>query len=394
MRPLDGVCVFLAAVVVLGVASHARVECFQAQEAVEEDALARNRTTTMVWTTFEDVLKRPPSRFELDIYVRKAEDKGLTKFALDNILLNSEEYRRDTKVASDSPAAEMRRVNSEQYVIAHIVAMFEDVRGERPVPQIVLPLKDVYTVLGPQDDALFRAFLESPRYPDWQNDALMRLQDNYKSETTIDVYRLWYGELPPVTGAPAPRHRPPGSGLENGDDGDGNEDAPFMPRGGRRGNSRHELLFDRPNTWDNQARGQGRGQCDPEPHDGRLTAGCAPQRVDEGDAGACKVVDAIANSEKPLRLYFDPELDSVIDPSLRWRLPDHKPPVCRTLREDKNGGGSKEPAAYTVVANDLAGTALKDVYHNDITQYELREYIEVPRDQVRFTDEPETHIPR
>lgn len=396
MHPVDGVCLFLAAVVVLGIASRARVECFQAQNATEDDALRRNKTTSLVWSTFEDVLKRPPSRYELDIYVRKVEDKGLTKFALENILLNSEEYRRDTKVQSDSPASEMRRVNSEAYVIAHIAAMFEDVRGERPVPQIVLPLKDVYTVLGPQDDEMFRAFLASPRYPDWQNDALMRLQDNYKTETTIDVYRLWFGELPPVTGAPAPRHRPPGHDWKNDE---GEEEAPFMPKGTKRGDKRHEFLFDRPDTWDGHARGQGRGrgdQCDPKPHDSCDGRGHGQQRrVGEGDAGAGDVVDAIANSEKPLRLYFDPERDSVIDPSLRWKLPDHKPPVCRTLREDKHGGnGNGEPAAYMVVSNDLAGTALKDVYHNDISHYELREYIEVPRNQVRFTDEEEAHVPQ
>ena len=391
MRPVDGVCLFLALVAVLGVASSARVECFKAREANEDDALRRNKTTSMVWTTFEDVLKRPPSRYELDIYVRKAEDKGLTKFALENILLNSEEYRRDTKVASDSPAAEMRRVNSEQYVIAHIVAIFEDVRGERPVPQIILPLKDVYEVLGPQDDELFRAFLESPRYADWQNDALMRLQDNYKTETTIDVYRLWYGELPPVTGAPPPRHAPPGF---HGD-GEGDEDAPFMPRG--RDRRRHEILFDRPDTWD----GRGRGQCGQAPRacdpDEECRAKAGAGRGDDGD-GHGAVVDAIAASEKPLRLYFDPERDSVVDPSLRWKLPDHKPPVCRTLRGARDGGdGShdKEPAAYMVVSGDLAGTALKDVYHNDVPQYELREYIEIPRDEVRFLNtEGEAHVPR
>ena len=119
---------------------------------------------------------------------------------------------------------------------------------------------------------------------------------------------------------------------------------------------------------------------------------------DDGD-GHGAVVDAIAASEKPLRLYFDPERDSVVDPSLRWKLPDHKPPVCRTLRGARDDGDGKgkdrEPAAYMVISGDLAGTALKDVYHNDVPQYELKEYIEIPRDEVRFLNtEGEAHVSR
>lgn len=363
MRPVDGVLLFLAATVVLGVAAQARVECFQARGDGEEDAKGRNQSVTLVWSVFQDVLKRPPSKFELDMYVRRVEDKGLTRFALENILLNSEEYRRDVKTQTDEPMAELRRVNSETYVIAHIVAVFESERGGRPVPQIIMPLKDVYEFLGPQDDDAFRAFLRSPRYTDWERDVLMRAEDSYKSETTVDVYRLWYGELPPVVGA-SPPPLPLGIG---GDDGLG-------LRGG--------ISFDRPSIWDADARSCGFSQCAPscDGGDGPNRRADARDSTNAGDA-----VDKIA-SEKPLRLYFDPEKDSVADPSLRWRQPRRDPPVCHTLRDPI------PVANYTVVAGALQGTPLKDVYHNDITQYELKQYIEIPRDEVRYVDEKTAHV--
>lgn len=370
MRPVDGVLLFLAAVVVLGVASQARVECFEARGQGEEEALKRTNSTTLVWSVFQDVLRRPPGKFELDLYVRRVEDKGLTRFALENILLNSEEYRRDVKTQSDEPQAELRRVNSEQYIIAHIVAIFADEREGRPVPQIVMPLKDVYEVLGPQDDDAFRAFLRSERYTDWERDVLMRAEDSYKSETTIDVYRLWYGELPPVVGASPP---PIGFG---GDDGLADRNA-YASSG--RGNG---IAFERPSLWDGNARSCGFAQCAPSCAD----AGGDQRRVGDGDStNAGAAVDRIA-AEKPLRLYFDEQTDSVADPSLRWKLPSPPPPVCRTLRDPI------PVQNYVVVAGALQGTPLKDVYHNDITQYELKQFIEIPRDEVRYTEEKEAHV--
>ena len=107
--------------------------------------------------------------------------------------------------------------------------------------------------------------------------------------------------------------------------------------------------------------------------------------VDDVDASVEPVVSAIA-AEKPLRLYFDPEKDLVLDPSLRWKLPDRKPPVCTTLREPI------PTQAYTVVAGELAGTPLKDATHNDIVQYELKQFVEIPRNEVRLVDGPKRNV--
>ena len=233
-----------------------------------------------------------------------------------------------------------------------------------------MPLKDVYEVLGPQDDDAFRAFLRSERYTDWERDVLMRAEDSYKSETTIDVYRLWYGELPPVVGAPPPM--PIGIG---GDDGLADRNA-YASSGG--------IVFDRPSIWDGNARSGGFAQCAPSCPDS--CDGGNQRRIGDGDStNAGAAVDRIA-AEKPLRLYFDEQKDSVMDASLRWKLPAPPPPVCRTLRD---------PAPvqnYVVVSGALQGTPLKDVYHNDITQYELKQFIEIPRNELRYVDKTETHI--
>ena len=366
MRPLDGVLLFLAAVVVFAVGVDVRVECFQAQGAVQDAEQQRTEATTLVIATFKDVLRRPPNRYEMDTFVRRVDDKGLSRFALENILLNTEEYRREVKAQSDDPASELRRVNSEQYVISHISSMYEGERGNRPPPRVLLPLKDVYQELGAQDDARFRAFLVDAAYPDWENDVLMRMQDNYDTKTTMDVYRTWFS-----ADAASERRRVKQSNEENTE-----TRSHVAPKHEAR--VKRELAFDRPSTWDADARRSGFDECEP--------AGRSHLRgVDDEDPSVEPVVQAIA-AEKPLRLYFDPEKDLVLDPSLRWRLPDRKAPVCTTLREPM------PTQSYTVVAGELAGTPLKDVLHNDIMQYELKQFIEIPRDEVRLVDGPKRTV--
>jgi len=366
MRPLDGVLLFLAAVVVLAVGVDVRKECFEAQQETQDAERKRTDATRLVVATFTDVLHRPPNRYELDSFVRRVDDKGLSRFALENILLNSEEYRREVKTQSDDVAAELRRVNSEQYVVSHISDLYEQVRGGAPPPRIVLPLKDVYQELGPQDDSRFSTFLADKAYPDWENDVLLRMQDNYDTPTTLDIYKTWFG------GGGSAGARP-----QVGVDERVADSATYDRLTRDEARVPKDVAFDRPSTWDADARSTGFDQC--QPNEEGAHAPSSLRSVDDADASVGPVVSAIA-ADKPLRLYFDPEKDLVLDPSLRWKLPDRQPPVCTTLRDPL------PTQAYTVVAGELTGTPLKDVMHNDIVQYELRQYVEIPRDEVRLVD--------
>lgn len=365
MRLVEGLLLFLAMVVVLVLLYGVRVECFQSIGDMDAAVLEQTQATQLVHAAYMDVLKRPPSPEELDDNTRRVVDKGLTRFALENILLNSEEYQREVKNQSDDPHSELRRVTSQQFIIAHIVNLFELVRDEKPVPQIILPLKDVYQLLGPQDDARFREFLSSPFYADWENDVLMRQQDSYKTSTTMEVFDLWYrgnstrqapdGDADPTRLSRGTR----ATALDGGGD--------FMGGGG--------TSFGRPSVFESGDRG-GRWRDDP------TGAGQAPElrSVDQGDTDSAPIIEAVQTSAKPFRLYFNPDQDKTVRDRRGALL--ERPPVCSSL------GAPMLAQPYMVVDKQLIGTPIGEAVRNDpmLPKFEYRQYVEIPADQVKVVE--------
>ena len=357
MRLVDGVALFLTAVVVLMLLHDVKVECFN---DLSKDAEARTKTTQMVLGVFMDVMRRPPSPAELDAYVKRVTLKGLTQFQLETILLNSDEYLRDVKNQSDDPQAELRRVVSEQYVLTHVVDMFQDVKGKQPVPQVIMPLKDMYQLLGPQDDERFRAFLGSKFYPDWENDVLMRQSDDsYNTKTTLDVFNLWYR----------------GDNLSTRG---GQDDATTLAHAAAStefGTFHHRRHGDDDDDEERSDRHRRR----PEP----CAVGVSkPRDLAERDPDVGAQIAGIQEQNKTFRLYFNPQTDLVLDPSLRWKAPEAPPPVCTTL------GQPQDAQPYVVVNGELVGTPLLDAAHTDVgsilPKFEYRQYVEIPEDQVKI----------
>lgn len=370
MRPVEGALLFAAMAVVLALAHNVRVECFESIEAKDAEVMAQTKATQLVFAAYMDVMKRPPSPEELDANSRRVRDKGLTRFDLENILLNSEEYLRDVKNQSDDPNSELRRVTSEQFVIAHLVNLFEIERGERPVPKIILPLKDVYQLLGPQDDARFREFLSSEFYPEWENDVLMRQRDSYKTSTTLDVFDLWYR-------GNSSRLVPSGGNRQADADptllAHSSRSTVFDGRDFAGGYGDGGTSFGRPDVM-----GRGCGRSVARGEVWGAGGGCL-RAVEERDGDVGPVIDAVEQKTKPFRLYFNPEKDLVLDPAMKWRLPDERPPVCSTL------GAPTLAQPYMVVDKQLIGTPLRDAATNDIMpKFEFRQYVEIPEDQVRI----------
>ena len=321
----------------------------------------------MIVTTYEQLLKRPPSADELSQFKLR----NLSQSDLEDILLNSDEYGQNSKIETNSPQADFLRINSERYVIAHITAIYQTIKHAKTPPQIILPLRDMY-VYFVHDDEKFRNFLLADLYSSWEVDVISNIDTNWQTQSTVDIYNRYYNadnngahqafskgqiNINSRTFTPVDKSTenldfdsvtpvivPVPANVNNAA-----LDVPNYRDNEQTNNQSDSIIFDRPtvlvinNNADAQTALQALGYIN-----GQATAvtsvSAAPvtntinttntTNTISSDPNVTSLINNIVQtqSQTPVKkLYFNPQRDMVLRPEYEWSVPMQAPPVCTPL---------------------------------------------------------------
>jgi hypothetical protein len=122
-------------------------------------------------TLFKNVLDRNPSKSEIEKYSRQLLNQEVDEQMLRIILINSVEYRRNSKLQSNDVHNDLEYSYARGDMISYINQLYF-IELDKEIPKsMILPLKDVFTYLQ-NNEYLFRALLNNTNYNLFEKDVI------------------------------------------------------------------------------------------------------------------------------------------------------------------------------------------------------------------------------
>lgn len=339
---------------------------------------------------YQDVLDRQPSANELINATRDINGKSLTWDGLRQHLMDSDEYDRIVKLQSNTLTPELDKVLSDSRLIREISAIYREVRGKDIPKNIILPLRDLYTVINYNPFTL-AAILKDEKYEHFEQD-LQRNTDLAKS-ATIELFSKTFDQTklavesdkiskgpdaaklvslcltnnnPQVAAANTPGVAPVSNVTSVG--------ATSTTSGQSNNNSSPNTL----SLEDQAALKQMLEVLGASPDD---TVACP---VDKKDTCMTPMADKIQknascifNIHNAARRIEQPHKgDMVLRPEYAWSVPQQRPPVCNSL--------GRKPLTQPMMDSSklLLGTPLDEATDTQVgsimPKFEYKEYVDVP----------------
>jgi len=124
-----------------------------------------------VISLFKNILDRNPSKSEIEKYSRQLLNQEVDEQMLRIILINSVEYRRNSKLQSNDVHNDLEYSYARGDMISYINQLYF-IELDKEIPKsMILPLKDVFAYLQ-NNEYLFRALLNNTNYNLFQKDVI------------------------------------------------------------------------------------------------------------------------------------------------------------------------------------------------------------------------------
>lgn len=341
---------------------------------------------------YHDVLNRQPSANELITATRDINSKTVTWDGLQQHLMDSDEYDRMVKLQSNTLTPELDKMLADSRLIREISAIYRQVRGKDVPNNVILPLRDLYTVINYNPFTL-AAILKDPKYENFEQD-LQRTSDLDKS-VTIDKFSKTFDQTKIAVESDKIAKGPDAAKLVSLCTTNNNPQVaaantpgatPASPANassiGATSRTNDHTHNNPPNTLTAE---------DQEALKHMLEVlGASPNEsvacpVDKKDTCMTPMAERIQNNascifniHKAARRIEQPHKgDMVLRPEFAWSVPQQRPPVC-------NGLGRKPDSQPMMNSSKLLlGTPLNEASNDTqvgsiMPKFEYKEYVDVP----------------
>ena len=164
----------------------------------------QNNYEYAIISLYKTILERTPTGAEVERYVKQFLEKELDESMLRVILLNSVEYRRNTKLQSNDVLSDVEYTYAKEDMISHIsLVYYGELRVECPQAMII-PLRDVYVYLK-SNDYLLRALIIHDNYKKFEEDIMLlklltkaRLSELFNKYFTLYELKLLANDIKKV----------------------------------------------------------------------------------------------------------------------------------------------------------------------------------------------------
>ena len=154
--------------------------------------IEQNNIEYEIISLYKNVLDRNPTPSELYKHTKMFIAKEVDIDILRVNLVNSIEYRRNTKMQSNDVSSDMEYGIAKQDLIQHIAKLYFLELGKEVQRGMLMPLKDIWVYLQ-GNEFLFRAFLIHDNYPLFEKDVMeMKLLTKAGLSNLIDRYYILY----------------------------------------------------------------------------------------------------------------------------------------------------------------------------------------------------------
>lgn len=154
--------------------------------------IEQNNIEYQIISLYKSVLDRNPTPSELHKHTKMFIANEVDIDILRVNLMNSIEYRRNTKMQSNDVSSDMEYGIAKQDLIQHIAKLYFLELGKEVSRGMLMPLKDIWIYLQ-GNEFLFRAFLIHDNYPMFEKDVIdMKLLTKAGLSKLIDRYYILY----------------------------------------------------------------------------------------------------------------------------------------------------------------------------------------------------------
>lgn len=317
-------------IVILGfIVPHRYMEGFESTGTSTNDADVVQHITKI----YLDILERYPNNNEVKEHQRPIIKGTRTFDGVRQRLIDSAEYKNKIKLQSNTLSPELPKMISDSKLLRHLASIYQEVRGKRIPPKMVLPIKDVYVRLDYNDDAL-RYMLRSESWTDFEQDIL---DDEDFSEQKLDeLIHKHFGSIAKI--------------MENA--------AASVPKPSNVEQKIKRMIEDEDSDMSNLLK--------------RIKD--EAKYIENKVLPANKNTECVRDQEISIRTH---EGDMVLRPEFAWSVPQHRPPVCTTL-------GQPSPVQPVHLNSSLAANAtpLSEAANTSVgsimPKFRYKEYVDVP----------------
>lgn len=154
--------------------------------------IEQNNIEYQIISLYKSVLDRNPTPSELYKHTKMFMAKEVDIDILRINLVNSIEYRRNTKLQSNDVSSDMEYGIAKEDLIQYIAKLYFIELGKEVHRGMLMPLKDIWVYLQ-GNEFLFRAFLIHDNYPMFEKDVMdMKLLTKEGLSKLIDRYYILY----------------------------------------------------------------------------------------------------------------------------------------------------------------------------------------------------------
>jgi len=323
-----------------------------------EEPFLSTQDTQRVIDTYNAILKRNPTKEELNKHVRALDKNEYPVSEIELRLYNSDEYQRIIKTQTDILASETTRILQEKEIIDYVKTVYQYAFKKKPEKDILLPLKDLFIYFDFNPYKLLALFRQSS-YREFEAD--FKNTKNLTKQLLIDMYLARFDDIKLSQDAEALKKTEKLAALSKTPQAVSGISASADGAAiGLKDTDTDKLL--------QYLLSKGLYITDKD----KIEAG--KQLTDGQQKGLVTQIETGANSYcTGKRVYLTPDA-KIVDTGYGFSVPQRHPPVCIPL----NGKNTVNP----VVFGDYSGTPLSEANQTQVgsimPMFEYREYIDIP----------------
>lgn len=332
-----------------------------------------------------EVLARQPSSKELIQAARDVTNSKTTLKGLRQKLIDSDEYARNMKTQSNKLAPELDKMLADQTLLKSIATIYKQERKTDMPAALVLPYRDIYTVVMDYNEYVFRAFLRRKEYSVFEGD-MKRTAANMTRDEVLAKFNATFkiGEL--IKEGAAIQAAEVAAALPN--DTESKLTASASAVGAKDTDLSRmiaRILQDGDGVFDKNAVAATldaiqKVQDDPNMTDAEKRAAIkAILAVANQDAmgKAIRANGPLTDDEMNMLIPMTHEGDMVLRPEFAWSVPQRRAPVCNTLGQ-KQMVQPQLPNSRLLLGTPLDSSVAETQVGSIMPKFVYQRYVEVP----------------